>query len=108
MLKFRIDGLTYQEIAEKASVSRQRVHQLLSPPAAIRDFVVKKYSGYCMDCGIKVGKAGHVHHNNLSDEEDYSDIDNLQLLCPTCHRHRHKVTPLQRQKLIIRNLDKNK
>ncbi len=90
MSTLRLDGFTYQYIADKAKVSRQRIQQILSPPKAIRQFVVKKFSGRCADCGIYVGDSGHVHHQN-SLEEDYQDINNLFLLCVSCHHRRHSL-----------------
>lgn len=88
MLRLRLDGYSYQHIADVANISRQRVQQLLSPPSDIRNFIVKKYEGRCVDCGVYVGQHGHVHHNN-SDNESYQDIENLELLCIGCHRKRH-------------------
>ena len=83
-----LDGNTYRDIAEKAGISRQRVQQILSPPKAIRDFITLKYNKRCLDCGLLVNKSGHIHHQN-SDNEVYNNIDNLVLLCISCHRIRH-------------------
>jgi len=95
MLIMRLDGYTYQEIANKAGVSRQRVQQLLSPPQVIRNIAYKRASGRCQSCGVLVGKSGHVHHmGSNGGEEDYNDVDNLQLLCLSCHRKIH-VTPVR-------------
>ena len=88
MLEMRLGGQTYGAIASKAGVSRQRVQQILSPPTAIRNLIVKQAKGKCQDCGIQVGRSGHVHHIG-GGHENYNDIDNLQLLCPSCHRHAH-------------------
>ncbi len=108
MLVLRLDGFTYQYIADKAKVSRQRVQQILSPPKAIRQFVVEKYHGRCADCGIYVGDSGHVHHQNTL-EEDYQDINNLFLLCVSCHRQRHSPNPKTlRPCLICGELTKQK
>ena len=97
MLTLRLEGRTYEYIANKAGVTRQRVQQLLSPPKAIRDFVVAKYNGYCGTCGLYVGDSGHVHHNPSNGEENYNDIENLELLCISCHRSKHPV-PLNEAK----------
>ncbi len=89
MLNLRLDGFTYADIARKAGISRQRVQKILSPPREIRMFVVNKYSGQCANCGIHTGFSGHLHHNGDCDEESYMDIENLQLLCISCHRGKH-------------------
>ena len=88
LLSMRLEGMTYREIADHAGVSRQRIQQLLCPPREIRDRVVAIANGKCRRCGLRVGKAGHVHHNG--DEFDtYNDIDSLVLLCISCHRKAH-------------------
>ena len=88
MLKLRLDGLTYRDIANRAGISRQRVQQLLSPPPKIRQFVLDKYDDRCNRCGVYVGYSGHVHHNG-DNPETYNDINNLELLCLSCHRKAH-------------------
>lgn len=93
MLKLRLEGRTYQYVADKAGLTRQRIQQILSPPAPIRDYVVQKYDGYCDNCGIYVGPGGHVHHEGTSGEEDYNDLENLQLLCLSCHMKKHAKPP---------------
>ena len=89
MTAMRLDGATYRQIGEEFGVSRQRAQQILSPPASIRRYIVKKYNGRCNGCGIIVEKSGHVHHVNTDNGENYEDIDNLQLLCISCHRGKH-------------------
>lgn len=93
MLVLKLEGQSYQYIAKKAKISRQRVQQLLSPPKAIRDFVIKKYQAKCVNCGLYVGRRGHIHHEPANGEEDYNDINNLQLLCIFCHHKRHIKKP---------------
>ena len=89
MLRMRLDGLSYQAIATQAGISRQRVQQLLSPQKAVRDFVIKQADGKCQICGIKVNHSGHVHHKACDIDENYNDIEQLQLLCLSCHRKSH-------------------
>ncbi len=86
----RLEGKTYQEISQASSISRQRVQQLLSPPCSIRKFIFQKYQYKCQDCGIAVGRSGHIHHDG-ENGEDYNDIANLMLLCPSCHRKKHRT-----------------
>ena len=93
MLKLRLQGYSYQYIADKAGRSRQRIQQVLSPPAYIRKYVVEKYNGFCAICGLYVGFQGHVHHKGANGEDDYNDRENLQLLCISCHRKEHKQPP---------------
>lgn len=91
ILRLRLDGQTYQYIAKRLGMSRQRVHQLISPPLAIRIFVARKYHARCSKCKIFVGKSGHVHHKNSVglQENQYNDVHNLVLLCKVCHRTAH-------------------
>lgn len=89
MLLLRLKGYTYSKIAKEAGISRQRVQQLLSPPKEIREYIYNKYDGCCADCGILIGRSGHIHHENSNTEENYQDINNLVLLCISCHLRRH-------------------
>ena len=89
MLMLRLEGRTYQYIANEAGVTRQRIQQILAPPDSVRDYVVNKYDGYCVQCGIYVGSSGHVHHSNANGEDEYEDKENLLLLCISCHRIAH-------------------
>ena len=99
VLRLRLDGETYQSIADKTEVSRQRIQQILSPPAAIRKLIVARAEGRCQGCGIKVGKSGHVHHIGNTGE-DYHDIDNLKLLCISCHRKAHCNLYIKAKKVV--------
>ena len=89
MIEMKLEGATYAEIAKIAGISRQRIQQLISPPKAIREYVVNKCGGKCVACGILTGRSGHIHHEGGNGDGDYNDIDNLLLLCPSCHRMRH-------------------
>lgn len=90
MIELRIDGFTYADIAKRADISRQRVQQLIAPPPRIRDIIIVKYNNRCFKCGIYVGASGHVHHEGSTNGDDYNDIENLLLLCPSCHRKAHR------------------
>ena len=90
MLLLRLDGLSYREIGFQAGITKQRVQQILSPPAAIKQHVYEKYGGRCGRCGLKVGNSGHIHHETTSTGvDDYNDLANLSLLCISCHRISH-------------------
>ena len=90
MFRMKLDGSTYRQIAKEYSISPQRVHQILSPPIAVNRIVMERALARCEECHIFVGWRGHVHHTSCNDEEDYNDLPNLQLLCPSCHTKEHK------------------
>ena len=87
LLKEKISGKTYVQIAGEQGVSRQRIQQILSPIQAIRLFFFKKHNHRCVQCDTYVGTHGHIHHKELI--ENYQDIDNLELLCKSCHSRIH-------------------
>ena len=89
LLKMRLDGLSYGQIAKVVGLSRQRVQQLLQPPTGVKKLVRERAKDRCEHCGIWLGESGHVHHNG-GGVEDYGEPDKLQCLCPSCHRQAHK------------------
>jgi hypothetical protein len=103
MMDMKLDGMTYADIAVKAGLSRQRIQQILAPPNKIRNIIIEKFNNRCNRCGIYVGKSGHVHHANMERPECYKGIENLELLCPACHRIAHKGT----HKHISKNIDRD-
>lgn len=88
-LELRLAGLTYAQIGEELSISRQRVQQLVAPPPAIRRLVVQRAKSACQRCGLRVGESGHVHHIGSTDGDTFNDVDNLELLCIPCHHRSH-------------------
>jgi hypothetical protein len=102
MLQMRLQGYTYGAIGKQAGYSRQYIQQVLSPPKAIRDYVVKKYNGFCSECHLFVGVHGHIHHVGL-EQENYNDIDNLQLLCISCHKTKHPTPAAPDMTQVFRN-----
>jgi len=92
ILQDRLDGESYAEIGRKYNLSRQWVQQLLSPHAEIRNYVIEKYHNRCASCGILLNKGGNIHHKN-TDYESYNDIENLEYLCVSCHRRKHRSKP---------------
>ena len=106
MLTLRIEGLTYSQIARAAQISRQRVQQIISPPGNIQKMVLNKYGKRCSSCGIFVGESGHIHHMDITCE-NYNDFDNLELLCPSCHRIKHNGRPgITREAILKEKEDK--
>lgn len=93
LLARRLSGASFSQIGAEFGVSRQRVSQILSPPAPIRRQVVERAGGKCEDCGIAVGRSGHVHHGlpEALDGDWYNAPERLQLLCPSCHRAKHPI-----------------
>ena len=88
MLRQRLEGYSYKSISRSFNLTRQRVQQILSPPRQIKEFIFGKYNNCCSECGLFVGRSGHIHHIG-NNGEDYQDIDNLKLLCISCHRKAH-------------------
>ena len=103
MIDLKLDGYTYQVIGDSFGISRQRVQQLLEPPTLIRKTVYKRAGGRCENCGILVGVSGHLHHRNNGDI-DFQDIDNLELLCPSCHRLTHAFDNPNSTPLVLKNI----
>jgi 5-methylcytosine-specific restriction endonuclease McrA len=106
-LMLRLGGLSYAEIGQRLGLSRQRIQQILSPPAHVRREVVQKAKGKCSFCGLMVGMSGHVHHRRAlgAAADDYNDMENLTLLCGSCHAVRHVVpehAAKSVQKMILR------
>jgi hypothetical protein len=92
MFQLKLQGASYNQIAEAVGLSRQRIQQLLSPSPKIKRFILQKYEGKCAKCGFNVGKSGHIHHifSTVSNKEIYNSADNLILLCNSCHRSSHR------------------
>ncbi len=109
-LLLRLQGLPYSAVGERLGISRQRAQQLVSPPRAIRREVVLRADGRCADCHLIVGKSGHVHHKASvgAVENNFNDLSNLVLLCPSCHFDAHYpdgVTPFERDLEGIKESD---
>lgn len=86
----RLNGNTYQDIGRLLGVSRQRIQQLLKPPRAVAEEIKKRAHGRCEQCGLP-GLSHHLHHRLATkrQEDTFNDLDNLQYLCPSCHRQAH-------------------
>ncbi len=91
MQEMKLAGASYQGIADKFGISRQRVQQIMAPSPEVAQSVKTRAGGKCQRCGEYVGVSGHIHHNG-SNARDYDSIDNLEYLCLPCHRKAHKNT----------------
>jgi len=87
LLEAKISGKSYAEIARDAGVSHQRIQQILSPSPVIRKYILKKYHNRCAKCGVLLLRLGHIHHKEMI--EDFQNIENLELLCNSCHTKTH-------------------
>ena len=76
MLKLKSEGYTYQAIADRVGVSRQRIQQIIAPSRDNRQEILSNRH-FCERCGMRLDKA-HLHHL------DYMTIA-IQVLCPKCH-----------------------
>ncbi len=95
-LALRLRGLSYTDIGRTLGISRQRAQQITSPPTPIRRAVVARAKGRCESCDVPVGSSGPVHHRGADDltPDEYSDLENLQLLCLVCHAKAHGPPPM--------------
>jgi len=84
-IELKKKGLSYVQIGKIMGVSRQRAQQMVLPPPEVYQRVIA--GGVCQQCKAVVS-SGHVHHKELP-ELPYNDFDNLEYLCPPCHRFRH-------------------
>ena len=90
-LKLRLDGLTYAAIGRRLGLSRQRIQQLLRPPANVYDIMRRRAANHCESCGVVIYQ-GHAHHKQnqgLLVADDFNDLKNLLYLCLSCHRLAH-------------------
>ncbi len=90
-LQLALEGLSLVEIGSCLGVSRQRVHQLLSPPRELYDQVASRAGGRCERCGIRVAQKGHIHSENIESETTgYKGEGPLSFLCLSCARIAHQ------------------
>jgi DNA-binding CsgD family transcriptional regulator len=98
-LEMKRQGYPYAAIGQALGISRQRVQQLLSPPADARAQVLARCARHCEACGIGPGVHLHLHHVSYhASPRTYHDPQNLQALCVPCHNRAHDatLTPAQR------------
>ena len=97
MLDLRIEGNSFQRIAEEAGITRQAVSLILTPPVEVRDSIYQKHDDRCAHCGLRVitrGKdviknvSGQLH-NTKGGDLNWNTPETLILLCASCHRIEH-------------------
>ena len=82
-----LKGMTFPSIAREMGVSKQRIHEMLSPPPLLRRVAYELAGGKCQRCGIHLGRNGHYHSLPSGPIDDFND--QIELLCVTCHRTKH-------------------
>jgi len=75
--KLKQSGMTYQQIGDILSVSRQRAQQLLRPSDDVLTNLWLRSNGECERCGKPSKKLDAHHHDYMSDPKE--------ILCPSCH-----------------------
>lgn len=65
-----------------------------------RQRLYRDRKGRCEDCGKKLGSHYHAHHMTYSNVGN-EDLEDLRLLCTSCHQKRHpdkKITKKKRRR----------
>ena len=97
MLDLRIEGNSFQRIADAAGVTSQAVSLILTPPVDIRDSIYHRHDDRCAHCGLRVitrtegttkNVAGQLH-NTRGGDLNWNTPETLILLCASCHRIEH-------------------
>ncbi len=89
-LQLTLEGMTLREIGFRLGVSKQRVYQLLKPPAEITQEIMARTKGRCEGCGI-LARPAHVHARDIEREiNGYKGKGMLRLLCLSCARQAHQ------------------
>ena len=80
---------------DKNKTYHERYQKFYNSPEwkALRNYKFGMADGLCENCKKKgIVRAGREVHHIIPIEEDYSkrlDVDNLILLCPSCHQEAH-------------------
>ena len=89
IVKEKNKGHSYADIAKKFNVSRQYIQACVRPPSQLREEIFLLYDYKCALCGKVVGVSGDIHHKTYN-YRILNNINNLQLLCRTCHSKENK------------------
>lgn len=68
--------------------SKSRVERRRSIPKSVKEKVFDRDSGKCVECGSKNNL--HYHHIKRYANGGTDTVDNLMLLCVSCHAEEHK------------------
>lgn len=90
IIRYKIEGKSYAEIANIYNISRQRVQQIIRPDKETIMDLLKRADSKCERCSCKITKSAHIHHKGKV-MGTYNSLVNLELLCRPCHRKRHGV-----------------
>ena len=86
MIKLKIAGATYGQIAEVYGRTAKTVQYILRPPPPTRAFLILQADNKCQRCRKLInGAIAHVHHGMPDNPERWNDISNLEYLCGACH-----------------------
>ena len=97
MLDLRIEGNSFQRIADEAGITRQAVSLILTPPVDVRDSIYQRHDDRCAHCGLRCitrtedttkNISGHLH-NTRGGDLNWNTPETLILLCASCHRIEH-------------------
>ena len=60
--------------------------------------VIERDEGRCRMCGLRVGESGEIDHIRPIADGGTSDLENLQLLCSSCHSRKTTHSNRRRRK----------
>jgi hypothetical protein len=88
-ITLKMQGLTYEEVAERMNCTPANVSQLCRPSKNIAWELKRKAKFRCQHCNTPI-RTGHVHHIDYNVSiEIFNSISNLLYLCDACHSKLH-------------------
>jgi hypothetical protein len=88
IISYKLNGMSYLQIANIYNVSRQRIQQIIKPCTSVKIKLIARANGKCENCHQPFKEMPHIHHVGI-DVETYNDIESLKYLCISCHRKTH-------------------
>jgi hypothetical protein len=83
-----LQGGSYLKVAKAFGISRQRVHQIISPPPETKEALRIRAKDKCEQCGCPLAFGAHIHHKERPPDK-YNDLSNLEYICYACHAKEH-------------------